>query len=64
MDQSQAVRRFKSWFVSLDTRLVSIMIGLLMGVVGGTLGLLLVTAGPLLTILVIVGLLAGLYVLT
>ncbi|MGJ3240550.1 MAG: O-antigen ligase family protein, partial [Anaerolineae bacterium] len=44
--------------------LVSIMIGLLMGVVGGTLGLLLVTAGPLLTILVIVGLLAGLYVMT
>jgi len=64
MQESQAAQNFKSWFMSLDRRLVAILVGLSIGVFAGILGLLLVTVGPLVSIVVIVGILGALYVLT
>lgn len=62
--QSQTAENFKSWFMLLDRRLLAILLGLSIGILGGIIGLLLVTLGPLITIVVLVGLLASLYVLT
>jgi len=62
--QSQAAQSFKEWIINLDRRLFAILVGLAMGVIGGSIGLMLATTGPAMTLAVIVGLLAGLYVLT
>lgn len=64
MAQSQAVENFKSWVMSLNRNLMAILVGLTIGIVGGILGLLLVTVGPIITIVLIVALLGALYVLT
>ena len=64
MAQSQAVDNFKSWVMSLDRRLMAILVGLTIGIMGGILGLLLVTVGPLIAIVVLIAILGALYVLT
>lgn len=64
MQQSPAVNQFKTWIVSLDRRLMAILLGLTIGILAGLLGLLLVVAGPLITIVIVVGILGALYVLT
>lgn len=64
MQQSQAVDNFKSWIVSLDRRLMAIFVGLSIGIIGGLVGLLLVTVGPIFTAAILVGILGALYVLT
>lgn len=64
MQSSQTAENFKSWFMTLDRRLLAILLGLSIGILGGLVGLMLVTLGPLITIVVLVGILGALYVLT
>lgn len=62
--QSQAAQSFKEWFMSLDRRLAALLLGLTIGVIGGLVGLLLVVAGPVITLAGLLGALVALYVLT
>ena len=62
--QSASAQAFKEWVMGLDRRLFAILIGLTIGAIGGIVGLLLATLGPILTIPVIIGVLVALYVLT
>lgn len=55
---------FKNWIASLDRRLYALGIGLLLGLLAGGIGLLLAVAGPLVAAGVLIGVGAGLYVLT
>ncbi|MEM9950651.1 MAG: O-antigen ligase family protein [Chloroflexota bacterium] len=64
MQQSPAENQFRTWFTSLDRHIVAILVGLTLGIVGGLLGLLLVLTGPLVTLVVTVGIFSALYVLT
>jgi polysaccharide biosynthesis protein PslJ len=61
---SQAAQAFKNWAMGLDRRLFAILVGLTMGIVGGIIGLLIATIGPVLTLPIILGVLVALYVLT
>lgn len=60
----QSTTAVQEWFAQLDRRLYAIIIGLTIGLVGGLIGLMLAVAGPLITIGAILGLFAGLYILT
>ncbi len=62
--QSPAAENFKEWAMALDRRVLAVLLGLGIGVIGGLVGLLLAVAGPLLTLAAICGGLAALYVLT
>ncbi|MEL6309824.1 MAG: O-antigen ligase family protein, partial [Chloroflexota bacterium] len=48
----------------LDNRLLAIMVGLCIGIIGGLVGLSLATLGPLFTAAIVVGVLGALYILT
>ncbi|MDQ7033383.1 MAG: hypothetical protein Q9P01_00675 [Anaerolineae bacterium] len=61
---SSAAQAFKEWVMTIDRRIFAIMVGLTIGILGGIIGLLLVTIGPVLTIPIIIGVLVALYVLT
>lgn len=52
------------WIAQLDRRMYAIGIGLAIGTIGATLGLMIALLGPWLTIAAVVGLLVGLYVIT
>jgi O-antigen ligase len=54
----------QEWIARLDRRTYAIFIGITIGVIGGLVGLLLAVAGPIVTFGVLVGLFAGLYVIT
>ena len=62
--ESSAVTAVKNWFAQLDERMTAIVVGLLIGVIGGLIGLTLVLLGPTITLAALIGLSAGLYVLT
>lgn len=57
-------RTVQNWFGALDRRWHAILIGLTIGALGGTLGLMLALIGPLYTAAAVIGLLVGLYILT
>lgn len=52
------------WYFNLDKRSHALLLGAAIGLLGGGLGLMLALLGPVLTIAVVVGILAGLYILT
>lgn len=52
------------WYFNLDKRRHALLLGAAIGLLGGGLGLMLALLGPVLTIAVVVGILAGLYILT
>jgi O-antigen ligase len=54
----------QDWVARLDRRLYALLIGVAIGVMGGVIGLLLAVAGPIITFGLILGVLAGLYILT
>ncbi len=54
----------QEWIARLDRRLYALVIGATVGLVGGLLGLLLAIAGPVIAVGTVLGLLAGLYILT
>jgi O-antigen ligase len=54
----------QDWIARLDRRAYAIFIGVLIGAAGGLVGLLLAVAGPIVALAVLVGLFAGLYVVT
>jgi hypothetical protein len=54
----------QGWVSRLDRRVYAILIGITLGLVGGVIGLLLAVAGPVITFGAVLGVLAGLYVLT
>lgn len=61
---NQSAKSLQNWVMNLDRRLYAALIGLSIGVIGGLVGLMLAVLGPLLTLVALVGLLAGLYILT
>jgi polysaccharide biosynthesis protein PslJ len=61
IDSSNALQEYVA---RLDRRLYAILIGLTIGVIGGLIGLALATVGPIITFGAVLGLLAGLYILT
>jgi hypothetical protein len=56
--------RLQEWIAQLDRRIYAALIGVALGVVGGVVGLLLAVAGPVVAAGVVLGALAGLYILT
>jgi polysaccharide biosynthesis protein PslJ len=54
----------QNWFTSLDRRAYALVVGATIGLIGGLIGLLLAVGGPVIAFGVILGILAGLYVLT
>jgi O-antigen ligase len=62
--QSQAAASFKEWVFSLHPNVRAIGLGLTIGILGGLVGLSLAVLGPIITIVIIIGVLGGLYVLT
>lgn len=54
----------QNWFMALDRRFYALLIGVAIGVIGGGIGLALALAGPVITGGAMIGLLAGLYVIT
>jgi hypothetical protein len=54
----------QEWIARLDRRTYAILIGVAIGAVGGLVGLLLAVAGPIIAFGMLLGLFAGLYVLT
>jgi O-antigen ligase len=62
--QSQSAQHFKEWVLSLDPKIQAVALGLSIGIIGGVFGLMLAILGPILTIAAVIGLLAGLYVLS
>lgn len=54
----------QNWATRLDKRLLAIGLGLTIGVTAGLIGLLMAVVGPIIAFAVIVGILAGLYILT
>lgn len=52
------------WISRLDRRAYAIALGMSLGIIGAAIGLLIALAGPLLALAAILGLLAGLYVIT
>lgn len=54
----------QNWFVSLNPHIAALLLGVTIGLIAGGLGLMLALIGPALTLAVVGGLLAGLYVLT
>jgi polysaccharide biosynthesis protein PslJ len=62
--QSQAAVAFKEWLFSLNPNSRAIGLGLSIGIIAGLLGLSLAVLGPVVTIVIVIGILGGLYVLT
>jgi polysaccharide biosynthesis protein PslJ len=62
--ESQAAISFKEWLFALNPNVRAIALGLTIGIIGGVLGLLLAVLGPIITIVIVIGILGGLYVLT
>jgi O-antigen ligase len=60
----QETNTLQHWFSRLDRRSYGILIGGVIGLVGGGLGLLLAVAGPVITIGIVLGVLAALYILS
>jgi hypothetical protein len=60
----QTPNALQIWISQLDRRWYAALIGLLLGLVGGSVALLLVVAGPTLTIAAVLGVLVALYILT
>lgn len=54
----------QNWFSQLDRRIYAILIGLLIGGIGATIGLMIALIGPLLTTAAVVSLIIGLFILT
>lgn len=61
MDSSNALQ---NWVAGLNRRTYGAVVGLTIGLTGGLIGLLIAVAGPLIALGVVLGVLAGLYVLT
>jgi polysaccharide biosynthesis protein PslJ len=61
---STAAQAFKEWATNLDRRLFAILVGLAIGILGGVVGLMIATIGPVLTIPLLIGAFVALYVLT
>jgi polysaccharide biosynthesis protein PslJ len=59
-----ATNPLQEWIARLDRRTYAILIGISIGASGGLIGLLLAVAGPIITFGALVGLFAGLYVIT
>lgn len=60
----QTSNELQNWIAQLDRRIYTIGIGLILGLIGGTVGLMIALLGIPLTLAAILGLLVGLYVLT
>lgn len=60
----QDANGLQTWIARLDRRVYAALVGLVIGGLGGTLGLLVALAGPLIAIGAVLGTLAGLYILT
>lgn len=60
----QSTNELQTWIAGLDRRAYAVGVGLTVGVVGTTLGLMIALLGPWLTIAAILGVLAGLYIIT
>ena len=60
----QPANSLQIWVSQLDRRVYAIGIGLLIGLLGGGVGLLIALLGPWLTLALIFGVLAGLYIIT
>lgn len=54
----------QEWIARLDRRTYAVLVGVLLGVVGGAAGLLIVVAEPLLAFGAVLGLMAGLFIIT
>jgi O-antigen ligase len=59
-----ASNRIQEWYAVQNSQTRAVMLGLAIGLTGGLIGLLLAAAGPVVTIGAVIGLLAGLYILT
>src|SRR5690606_34791430 len=62
--QSHAADSFKEWLLSQNRNVLGVALGLTIGIIGGLVGLLLATLGPIYSTVIIIGVLAGLYILT
>lgn len=60
----QQTNYVQNWIAGLDPRLYAVLVGLMLGAIGGIVALTLTLVGPLITIVLVVGVLLGLYVLT
>ncbi len=60
----QRTYTLQNWIAKLDRRTYALFAGLSIGIIGGTIGLMLAVLGPVVTIGAVLGLLAGLYILT
>jgi O-antigen ligase len=56
--------KIQDWYASRSNPAQAILIGLAIGITGGLIGLMLAVAGPVVTIGAVIGVLAGLYILT
>jgi O-antigen ligase len=56
--------KIQDWYARQSSLMQAVMLGLTIGIVGGLIGLLLAVAGPVVAIGAIIGVLAGLYILT
>jgi len=54
----------QKWVAGMDRRLYAVLIGLAVGIIGGSIGLLIAVTDPILAAGAVIGLLIGLYVLT
>lgn len=61
---SEAFRAIQSWLGNLDRRLYAMLIGVIIGGSAGLIALGMAIAGPVITLGAMIGLLAGLYILT
>jgi hypothetical protein len=60
----QSANELQTWISQLDRRVYAVGVGLTIGIVGATIGLMIALLGPVLTIAAILGVLVGLYILT
>ena len=60
----QASTRLQTWYSRQTARTHAIIVGITIGFLGGLIGLLLAVAGPVIAVGAVLGLLAGLYILT
>ena len=60
----QSANELQVWIAQLDRRMYAVGVGLTIGILGTSIGLMIALLGPWLTIAAIVGVLAGLYVIT
>ncbi|NDJ62047.1 MAG: hypothetical protein GYB67_13030 [Chloroflexi bacterium] len=60
----QSPNYLQTWVANLDRRLYALLVGLSIGLLGGLLGLLIALLGPIFAAGAVVGVLAGLYILT